>query len=352
VGTFTDIITIVSNDPVLSGFEVNLNANVIPVPVPVIEVRNQTAPISGVVQFGTSNLNTNMRLSFEIFNAGTADLLVSAIASSSDKFTTSNINLPLSIIAGQSNSFDLTFSASQVGVFESTISVTCNDPNQNVFTFNVRAVVSGGRAVVIITNPDNSTDRIVISDEDIDLGQTSFNLNIVKLFGIENLSDSEELFINSITTDNPLFTITDIPRSIPAGELKQFSLTLNSKSVGLNRATIKVSTSINDFSFNVIAEVISEEEPQLITYNLVTPNGDGKHDLLFIENIGLYPNNMVSIFNRLGNKVFEISNYNNTSNVFEGISSTGEELLTGNYYYVIDKGDGSNRTSGFLLIKR
>ncbi|WMN11888.1 BspA family leucine-rich repeat surface protein [Marivirga salinae] len=352
VQSWNDVLSISSNDSDEDPFILNVTGTIIPLPTPQIEVRQQSELINGVVQFGTVDENSDASLTFEILNLGTAPLAINAIKSSSDKFSSSGINLPVSIIADESASFDLILSTSQVGNFESTISISSNDPNQEVFSFNVRAIVSGGRAVIIITNPDNSTDRIVISDEDVDLGQTNFNLNIVRLFGIENLSDTEELIIEDITTNNPLFTISEIPKLIQPGEVEQFSLTLNSKKVGLNRTTITVTSSINDFSFNVIAEVISEEEPQLVTYNLVTPNGDGKHDFLFIENINLYPNNNVSIFNRLGNKVFEISNYDNTTQIFEGISSNGQELITGNYYYVIDKGDGSQRISGFLLIKR
>ena len=129
-------------------------------------------------------------------------------------------------------------------------------------------------------------------------------------------------------------------------------LTLNSRRVGINSAKVTISTNINDFSFNAVAEVIAEDEPALTVYNVITPNGDGRHDFLFIENIDLYPNNSLSVYNRWGNRVFEIARYDNIGNIFTGISHSGEELLTGNYYYVIDKGNGDKRLSGFLIIKR
>ncbi|SMG52832.1 gliding motility-associated C-terminal domain-containing protein [Marivirga sericea] len=352
VGFFTDTMTIVSNDPDLGGFEIDLSGNVNPVPVPRLEVRDSAGLVGKVVQFGTTEENNGLSLSFNIFNLGTAELQISNIGSTSGQFTVSGITLPISIAASTSASFNLTFSADQVGEFESTISISSNDPGQEVFSFNVRAVISGGQAVVFITNEDNTVDRFVISNEDIDLGQTLVDLDIVKIFGIENLSESETLQINGITTDNPLFTVSDIPASVAAGGLEEFSLTLNSRRVGINSAQITISTSINDFSFNAVAEVIAEEEPQLTVYNVITPNGDGRHDFLFIENIDLYPNSSLSIYNRWGNKVFEIDRYDNTGNIFEGISDSGEELLTGNYYYVIDRGDGSGRFSGFILIKR
>jgi gliding motility-associated-like protein len=98
--------------------------------------------------------------------------------------------------------------------------------------------------------------------------------------------------------------------------------------------------------------VLPQASTEIKVFNVITPNGDGRHDFLQIENITEYPNNIVSIFNRWGNKVFEINNYNNIDRIFEGTSDNGEELYTGNYYYVIDKGNGENRQSGFLIIKR
>jgi gliding motility-associated-like protein len=353
-GLLDDTMTIISNDPDLGSFVIDLEAVVNPIPFPRLEVRNAAGPVgvSSLVELGTTDESNALGLSFELFNLGTAELLISAIGSSSEQFAVSGIGLPASIAAGLSTSFDLAFSAGQVGAFESTISIASNDPAQDIFSFNVRAVVSGGQAVVFITNEDNSIERFVISNEDIDLGQTLVDLDIVETFGIENLSESEALQINSITTDNPLFTLSNIPASVAAGGLEEFSLTLNSRRVGINSARVTISTSINDFSFNAVAEVIAEDEPELTVYNVITPNGDGRHDFLFIENITEYTNNSVTIFNRLGNKVFEVSSYNNDDRIFEGISDNGNELLTGNYYYVIDKGNGDKRLSGFLIIKR
>ena len=239
-----------------------------------------------------------------------------------------------------------------VGEFEGIIAITSNDPLQPVFTFIVRGVVAGGRVVILITNPDNTVDRVIVSNEDIDLGVTNINVGVAKTFGIENLSDMETIIIYSITIDNNRFEVTNIPLSIEPGEVEEFTVSLNATEVGQFRANVIVSTSINDFSFAVTGEVVSEGDPPLTIYNVVTPNADGVHDTFKVVNIESYPNSTISIFNRWGGRVWETSNYDNDINYFYGLDSNGSELDTGNYYYVIDKGNGDQPERGFLFLKR
>ncbi|MEO9869146.1 PKD domain-containing protein [Ekhidna sp.] len=91
--------------------------------------------------------------------------------------------------------------------------------------------------------------------------------------------------------------------------------------------------------------------------NVFTPNGDGVNDIFMIEGIEDYPNNIVKIFNRWGNPVFEIEGYNNRDRAWESDTNTGLVLgdkfvPDGTYFYVIDLGDGSKPVSGFVVINR
>lgn len=75
-------------------------------------------------------------------------------------------------------------------------------------------------------------------------------------------------------------------------------------------------------------------------YNALTPNGDGKNDIFYLEGIECYPNNKVEIFNRYGAKVFETSNYDNVTHVFKGVSDSSLNVSSGmlpqgTYFYVI-----------------
>jgi gliding motility-associated-like protein len=95
----------------------------------------------------------------------------------------------------------------------------------------------------------------------------------------------------------------------------------------------------------------------IVVYNAVSANQDDQiNAILTISNIDAFPNNRVSIFNRWGDKVFEMKGYKNDDpqKVFYGNSNVGgnNELPAGTYYYVVDKGDGSALVNGYLSLKR
>jgi len=88
----------------------------------------------------------------------------------------------------------------------------------------------------------------------------------------------------------------------------------------------------------------------LLVYNAVSPNGDGKNDLFTLQNIP--GNNKVTVFNRWGVVVSEIINYDNQTRVFRGLSDNGAELPSGTYYYRIDFPDGQPTQTGYLSLRR
>lgn len=45
--------------------------------------------------------------------------------------------------------------------------------------------------------------------------------------------------------------------------------------------------------------------------SLITPNGDGKNEVFFIQNLGFYPNHRLQIFNRWGARLLDSTNYQN-----------------------------------------
>ena len=90
-------------------------------------------------------------------------------------------------------------------------------------------------------------------------------------------------------------------------------------------------------------------------FNEFTPNDDGLNDVFFIECIDNYPNNNVKVFNRWGNQVFEMNNYDNSwdgTSMGNATINAREKLPVGTYYYLIDFGDGSEPKTGWLYITR
>ncbi|WP_310299743.1 gliding motility-associated C-terminal domain-containing protein [Flavobacterium aquidurense] len=106
----------------------------------------------------------------------------------------------------------------------------------------------------------------------------------------------------------------------------------------------------------------------VVVHNAFSPNGDGINDVFTIESIDeitCYPENSVEIYNRWGILVFETSNYNNTTNAFDGTSrgrttvNKADGLPSGTYFYIINYKslDGnnvlqSNKKDGYLYLSK
>ena len=82
--------------------------------------------------------------------------------------------------------------------------------------------------------------------------------------------------------------------------------------------------------------------------NTFTPNNDQIHDRWEIENLKLYPDVRVRIFNRSGQLVFESIGYNTP---WDG-TYKGKEMPFGTYYYIIETGGGRGPRTGYVTIIR
>jgi len=72
-------------------------------------------------------------------------------------------------------------------------------------------------------------------------------------------------------------------------------------------------------------------------YSGITPNGDGINDVWIIDNIEMFPDNTVQIFNRWGSEVWFEKNYDNVNVVWQGYNSIKEEgdpMEDGTYFYI------------------
>ncbi|AZQ57577.1 gliding motility-associated C-terminal domain-containing protein [Maribacter sp. MJ134] len=96
-------------------------------------------------------------------------------------------------------------------------------------------------------------------------------------------------------------------------------------------------------------------------FNVLTPNGDGVHDVLRIDGLENYPNNDISIYNRWGVSVFTTRAYDTEGNVFDGTSqgrvtvNQDNQLPVGTYFYILNYEEPNGETkqlSGYLYINR
>ncbi|MEO1053031.1 MAG: FG-GAP-like repeat-containing protein [Bacteroidota bacterium] len=96
-----------------------------------------------------------------------------------------------------------------------------------------------------------------------------------------------------------------------------------------------------------------DEVNGLQIFNAVSPNGDDRNDFFEIRNLS--SENMVRIYNRWGDLVYEIDGYdsNDPTRRFEGISNIGSnnELPAGTYFYQIES-SRFGESEGFFVLKR
>lgn len=108
--------------------------------------------------------------------------------------------------------------------------------------------------------------------------------------------------------------------------------------------TVTSPVKVDDLGIFTLGRVKSDliNDGDVVIYNGVTPDGDGKNDYFIIDNIQHFPNNTVTIFNRWGREVWTTQNYDSSGNVFKGYAQgvktfkNGEKLPTGTYYYILE----------------
>ncbi len=143
----------------------------------------------------------------------------------------------------------------------------------------------------------------------------------------------------TINTDNTIFYTADVG------------------AVGNDSFDYEICNQCGLCSVGVVAITIAAapNADQVIVRNGISPNGDGKNDYFVLENIeNAEPLNKVFIYNRWGDVVFEIENYDSTNpdKRFNGIGNDGEEVTSGVYFYKVEFGSGREELTGYLSLKK
>lgn len=100
------------------------------------------------------------------------------------------------------------------------------------------------------------------------------------------------------------------------------------------------------------ATVIHNPKICLQVYSAFSPNEDSNHDYWEIKNIEFYPEALVEVYNRSGDRVFRKRNYQNTLNsAFTG-RVDGKRLPSATYYYIINLENGDEPFTGTVTIVR
>ncbi|MFV0566301.1 MAG: gliding motility-associated C-terminal domain-containing protein [Flavobacteriaceae bacterium] len=125
----------------------------------------------------------------------------------------------------------------------------------------------------------------------------------------------------------------------------------------MNTSSKTVSTPIQIGAYGVFTLAKVYVSTDVIVYNAITPDSNGKNDYLIIEGLENYPNNTLSVFNRWGRIVYKTQSYNTANNIFNGYANVNtvlnNELASGTYFYVLEyknAAGNSEKKTGFLYL--
>jgi gliding motility-associated-like protein len=182
----------------------------------------------------------------------------------------------------------------------------------------------------------NPMDTIIAVDDDT----TTYTINpvTIDIFANDTFNPSSLIFgiITGVShgtlVNNPDGSFTYLAAAGFCGDVDSF--------------TYFISNGIISDTATVTIEVLCDE---IFVFNGFSPNNDGVNETLQIQGIANFPNNIVSIFNRWGNRVYLKEGYTN-DDAWIG-TFDGKGLPDGTYFYVIDDGEGAKYT-GWLQIAR
>lgn len=92
-----------------------------------------------------------------------------------------------------------------------------------------------------------------------------------------------------------------------------------------------------------LVEVPLRKDCDVTVPNIVTPNGDGENQFLVFENLELFPQPKLEVFNRWGTRVYESDNYQN--------NWSPSDLNPGVYYFTLELGTIDPKKGFFQLMK-
>uniref|UniRef100_UPI001A95A387 gliding motility-associated C-terminal domain-containing protein n=1 Tax=Desertivirga arenae TaxID=2810309 RepID=UPI001A95A387 len=243
-----------------------------------------------------------------------------------------------------------------------TTNVTVSSTNSNLFKSLTVTQASNGAAQVRYTVADGASGSAVVNVMVTDNGGTANG-------GVNTILKSFVLNVNAlpvptIATDKGVISISKgdvLVLKAAGGTQYQWSnapgilsgdnsanLTIRPDATTTYRVLVTNASGCSE-SKEITIEV-TEDYVMLKGSNLISPNGDGVNDVFKIDNVDMYPNNTVKIFDRAGRLLYAKKGYSKEGE-WNGMLN-GAPLAEDTYYYVVDFGPNKPKIQGYITIVR
>jgi photosystem II stability/assembly factor-like uncharacterized protein len=217
-------ITIASNDPDEPIVLVAIQGKGVSAYVPDISVS------PSILDFGEVQVGVSLDKEFQIYNYGSATLVISSITSNNSRFVVlDDPNVPSSGMVD----IPVRFTPSTLGTHTGTITITSNDPDEPVVAITVK-----GKGVQ--ANPE-----IYLSSHTLSFGEVELGESLDESFKIYNLG-SGLLQIYSMTSNSNEFDILDYYSNVAPGQNVEISVRFTPSLLGSRSAKITITTNDPD----------------------------------------------------------------------------------------------------------
>ena len=175
-------------------------------------------PTPTSLSFGTVQAGTSKSMAQSLQNSGTASATISQIVASGSGFAVSGVSLPVTISAGQSYTFNVTFTPTTAGSASGSLSVLSNASNSTV-----SIPLSGSEA---------TQGQLSVAPGSVSFGSVVVGTSTSQTASLS--ASGSSVTISSIGTSDPEFTVSGVslPFTISAGTSKAFTVTFTPKASG------------------------------------------------------------------------------------------------------------------------
>ncbi|MFZ1808692.1 MAG: BspA family leucine-rich repeat surface protein [Cyclobacteriaceae bacterium] len=285
--------------------------------------------IAAPITAGSSSIQSNINVPIPV------DVITSSTINNGDIILVTILQVPTKGTATilSDNTIDYTASTGTVGSdsFQYRICNQCNLCSDGAVTIDIQ------NAPPVFTPP--STSPKVVAGQTITIELTNLFTDLNNNIDLTSFSVFSSTWNASPTYDELTgILVLDYSTATPNGATDEISFTL-----------------CDQLGICTDATLFIEIDGGIIPYNGISPNGDGLNDYFLIQNIQfLEPGNSVTIYNRWGDKVFEMDNYNSevSEKRFDGRQNDGKELPSGVYFYKVEFKSGNGSLNGYITLKR
>jgi len=212
---------------VSSSQDSNINSNS-PLSVPLsgtgISPPTVLQPTSSTISFGSVQVGNSSTQSETLTNSGGSSVSITQANLSGSAFSLSGLNLPLTLIPGQSFTFGVVFAPNSAGNVTGSISVVSNASNSPL------AISLGGSGT--------AAGQLVVTPTTLDFGSIVVGTS-TSLTGTLSATGSS-VTVSSATSNSSEFTLSGLsfPVTLAAGQSASFSFTFRPQASGTDTASI------------------------------------------------------------------------------------------------------------------